>query len=166
MSEQNLNHTDAIKKMKELAESIDFTMMATNLSEHPIHAIPMSTKKVDGDGAIWFLSGRDSEHNANIKKTDQVQLFYSKPSNMEFMTVSGTATITTDRTILENLYSKSDDMWFDGLDDPNLTAIKVEPTNGQYWDSKHSNLISFFKMGVAAISGEQPDISEHGNLEV
>lgn len=48
----NLYDKEAISKVKEMAEPIDFTMMATNLSQQPIHAIPMSTKKVDDNGFI------------------------------------------------------------------------------------------------------------------
>lgn len=164
MSTKNLYDREAKSKIKELAEDIDFTMMATKLSVQPIHTIPMSTKKVDDKGSIWFLSGRDSEHNANIQQDGRVQLLYSDPSNMEFLTVYGNALITTDREILEELYGKSDDMWFEGIEDPNLTAICVEPSEAQYWDAKHNKLVSLFKMGVGAITGDQPDLSESGKI--
>lgn len=166
MSEKNLSNEEARTKLKDLAESIDFAMMATMLSEHPIHTIPMSTKKVDENGSIWFLSGRDSEHNANIRTDRHVQLTYSQPSDMEFMTIYGKANISTDRNILEDLYGKTDDMWFTGIDDPNLTAIKVIPSEVQYWDSKHSKLVSLFKMGIGALTGNQPDLAETGDLKV
>ncbi|WP_391575340.1 pyridoxamine 5'-phosphate oxidase family protein [Aureliella helgolandensis] len=44
-------------KLKELAESIDFAMLCTDLEATPFHAIPMSTRRVDDQGHIWFLSG-------------------------------------------------------------------------------------------------------------
>ncbi len=42
-----------------MAESINFNIMATDLKIIPIHAIPMSTKKVEDKGNIWFLSSHD-----------------------------------------------------------------------------------------------------------
>ncbi|GGW44469.1 hypothetical protein GCM10007383_31150 [Arenibacter certesii] len=110
MSTDNLHNKEAAEKIKELAESIDFALMGTALDRLPIHAIPMSTKKVDSEGKIWFLSGKDSDHNRHIKENPIVQLFYSNKGDMEFMTVFGRAVITDENQILKELYGKSDDI--------------------------------------------------------
>ncbi len=165
MENKNLYNKEAKEKIKELAEDIDFAMMATHLDSKPFHAIPMSTKKVDEDGNIWFLSGQDSEHNAFIKKDSNVVLLYSKPSDMSFLTVFGEAVIETNKHILENLYGKSDNMWFDGVDDPNLSAIKFKPKQAQYWEPKHNKLVTLFKFGVGAVTGEQQDLGNSGSLK-
>mgnify|MGYP000518502371 CR=1 FL=1 len=164
MSTENLYNEEAKAKIKEMVEDIDFAMMATHLSKHPIHTIPMSTKKVDDEGAIWFLSGKDSTHNSNIETDSRVQLLYSKPGSMQFLTLYGRAYITTEHSILKELYSQSDDMWFDGLEDPNLTAICVNPAEANYWDSKHNRLATIFKMGIATVTGENPEIGQSGKI--
>lgn len=165
MSKNNLYNQEAIDKIKDMAESIDFCMFATRLGQKPFHVIPMSTKKVDLNGHVWFLSGKDSDHNKNIHKDNSVQVMYSEPGDMSFMTIHGTASINTEKSILKELYGSSDDNWFDGLDDPNLTAIQVIPAEAHYWEPKHNKLVTLFKMGVGAVSGEQPDISEHGDIK-
>jgi len=78
----------------------------------------MSTKRVDEDGAIWFLSGRDSTHNDNILEDSKVELLDSHPGSMRFLIVYGKATIHEDRKVLKELYGKTDDAWFEGLEDP------------------------------------------------
>ena len=166
MSTENLYSTEAKEKIKKLAEDIDFAMMATNLSKTPLSIIPMSTKKVDEDGNIWFLSGRDSDHNRDIKKDKNVQLVYSNKSSMQFLSVYGTATITTEKMIIKELYNKSDDSWFDGVDDPNISAIKFEPKDAYYWDSKGNKIVTLFKMGVGAVTGEKQDVGRKGELNV
>ena len=166
MATKHLFSDEAKKKMKELVESIDFNMMATALTQLPIHAIPMSTKKVDDEGGIWFLSSKGSTHNANIQKDPSVHLFYAKPNSMEFLNIFGKATITQDRTIIHDLYQKSDDTWFDGKDDPNITAIMIKPQDVFYWDTKDNMLVSLLKMSVGAITGEKQDLSEEGKLKV
>ena len=164
MSTKNLYSEEAKTKIKEMAEDINFTMMATHLSDYPIHTIPMSTKKVDDEGAIWFLSGKDSTHNGNIETDSRVQLLYSDPGSMQFLTIYGKASITRDREILKGLYGQSDDMWFDGVEDPNLTAIRVDPSQANYWDSKHNKLVTIFKMGIGAVTGDNPDIGQTGKI--
>ena len=166
MSTENLTNKDAYKKLKTLAESIDFAMFATDLKNTPVDAIPMSTKKVDDAGNIWFLSGADSDHNANIGKDPEAQLFYAKPSNMEFLSVYGLASIIKEKTVLEELYGKSDDAWFNGLNDPNLTAIKFTPKTAHYWDAKSNKFVSLLKLAYSAVTGEETDLGETGSLKV
>jgi general stress protein 26 len=165
MTTHNLQGTNALKKIKELAEAIDFTMLCTNLDAKPFHAVPMSTKRVDADGAIWFLSGQDSHHNSHIRGNPSVQLLYSDPGSMRFLIVYGEATIRVDREILKELYGAADDAWFDGIDDPNVSAIRIVPIDAHYWDTKHNRMVAMLKMGVAAITGEQAEIAVHGDLD-
>lgn len=164
---KNLTNTDAIEKLKKLAEGIDFAMLATALSEVPIHMVPMSTKKVDEQGRIWFLSGRDSNHNKNILQNADVHLIYANPGSMQFLNVYGTAEISTDKQILKELYGKADDAWFSGVDDPNLTAISITPKSAYHWDPKSNKLVTLFKMGFAAVTGQTPqDLMDQGELKL
>jgi general stress protein 26 len=166
MSKENLHRQKAYDKIKELAESIDFVLLASNLGKQPMHVVPMSTKKVDAQGNIWFLSGKDSEHNRFIRNDHQVHLFYSKPSDMEFLHLYGEARVVDDRQVLQELYEKTDDSWFNGPEDPNLSAIRVEPLSAYYWDTRYNKLVTLFKMGIGAITGEEQDISAEGSLEL
>ena len=165
MSKENLYNDNAKKKIKEMAEDIDFTMMATNLKQTPLHMVPMSTKKVDDQGHIWFLSNKNSTHNQNIMNDANLHLIYADKGDMQFLNVYGMATITTDRAIIDELYGSGDDAWFDGKDDPNITAISVKPTEAFYWDPKNGKLISLVKMGVGAITGNKPDNMDTGKLK-
>ncbi|HET8737332.1 MAG TPA: pyridoxamine 5'-phosphate oxidase family protein [Pricia sp.] len=146
MREEKLINEDAKAKIKNLAEDIDIAMMETNLGNRPAHIVPMSTKDVDDEGCIWFLSNKNSDHNLNLDSDKSVQLIYSQPSKMEFMTIYGQAFITTDKNVLDRYYSTSDDTWFEGVDDPNLTAIKVIPEEAYYWDSQEGKFVSFLPL--------------------
>jgi general stress protein 26 len=121
---------------------------------------------IDEEGNIWFLSGLNSEHNSNIVKNPQVQLLYSDPSGMEFISIYGMASVITDNAKLKNLYTNVDDAWFEGEDDPNLTALKITPKEAYYWDTKQNKYVSLFKMGLAAASGNKADVGEKGKLNL
>lgn len=166
MSTKNMKKEEAQAKLKKLVEDIKFAMMISGLDKKPLNAIPMTTKKVDDQGNIWFLSAKNSDHNQNIAAQNKVQLLYSDPSEMEFISIFGTAEIVLDKNSLKDLYDKSSDVWFSGLDDPNLSAIKFDPQEAYYWDSKSNKYITLFKLGVAALTGKGKDIGERGNLEL
>ena len=166
MSIENLEYTEARKKLKSLVNEIKMAMLITNIGSKPVNAVPMTTKKVDTEGNIWFLSTLDSDHDTDIVKDSDVQLLYSDTKKMDFISVFGYATLVTDKDILEELYSKVDDTWFKGVDDPNLTAIKVNPQEAYYWDTKSNKYSALFKMGIAAVTGESQDIGEKGKLNL
>ncbi len=166
MSTKNLYSTEAKNKIKKMAESIDFTMMATDLKNQPFHAVPMSTKEVDAAGNIWFLSNKDSTHNQNIQKEDRAHLIYADKGNFEFLSIYGRASISTDHSRIKELYGSGDDAWFDGVEDPNITAIKIEPLDAWYWDTKNGKVLSLLKMLGGAITGNEPDLGEEGKLKI
>lgn len=166
MSKENLYSKEAQAKIKELAESIDYTMMATALENQPFHVVPMSTKKVDENGDIWFLSNRTSTHNKNIEREGRAHLIYSDKGNFEFLSVFGRASIHSDRVKIKELYGNTDDAWFDGEDDPEITAIKIEPQDAHYWDTKNGKVLSLLKMLGGAITGKQPDLGKEGQLKI
>lgn len=166
MSEMNLYDAEAIKKIEEMAKGIDFAMMATNLGKKPFDVVVMSTKKVDSEGNIWFLTGKDSRHVSNLNEDDATQLIYSDPSSIRFLNVYGKAEFSTDRALLEELYGKADDTWFEGVNDPNLMALKVIPKDVYYWDPKSNKLVALLKMAVGAITGDEPDMMNTGELKV
>jgi general stress protein 26 len=167
MSGDNLFEKETIVQLKQLAENIKFAIMGTALKSIPPHFIPMTTKEVDDNGNIWFLSSDKSTHNKNIIEDNNLQLIYSNPKNMQFLTVYGQAIIYKGSVILERFYeSQVDGIWFKGIGDPNLTAIKVVPTEAQYWDKSKRELINLIKSGRGSISAMHPEPQLNGKLTV
>ena len=100
---KDLSHTDAIKKLKELAEDINICMFCTKTDKLPFQTRPMGTQKVDEEGNLWFLSAADSDKNNEIKQDDIVQLLYAKSSDAHFLSVTGKASITKDKHKIDEL---------------------------------------------------------------
>lgn len=166
MSTKNQFNDEAKKKIKTLVRDIKIGLLATNLKKPPISAVPMTTNRVDIEGNIWFLSSGDSEHNRNIAKNNNVQLFYAKPSSAEFLNVNGKAEIVIVDSVLDDLYDSVSNNWFNGAKDPNLTAIKVVPHEAYYWDTKTNKYVALFKLGLSALTGRKADVGEKGKLNV
>lgn len=166
MNTETLSLEEGKKKLKQLVKEIKIAMMITDLGQKPLSAIPMFTKKIQDDGTIWFLSQHTSEHNKNIKANKEVQLIYSDPSDMKFLSVYGRAEIIKDKKVLEDLYNPKIDAWFTGPDDPNLTAIKFTSTEAHYWSPKVNKYISLLKLAGASITAEKQDIGEQGEIKL
>lgn len=153
---KDLSHNDAIKKLKEIAEDIKICMFCTKTEKLPFQTRPMGTQKVDDDGKLWFLSAADSDKNEEIKQDENVQLIYSKASDSHFLSVSGKASITRDKTKINELWNKWAEAWFKGgKDDPRLTVVCVEPIDAHYWDTKNGKMITLIKLAISAFSGKK-----------
>lgn len=164
---KNLQNQEAIARLKELAEDIKICMFCTSLGDEPFATRPMGLQDVDDAGNLWFLSSAASEKNAEIKQDDSVQLLFSKPSASRFLSVYGKASIYRDREKIEALWNPIAKAWFEqGKDDPDLTVIKVSPSDAYYWDTKDGKLFSMVKIAIAAMTGSHMDGGVQGAINV
>ncbi|NJO01308.1 MAG: pyridoxamine 5'-phosphate oxidase family protein [Bacteroidia bacterium] len=164
---KNLSQREAIDKIKRLVEDTENCMFSTQLTQVPISSRPMHAQHVDDEGNVWFLSGKDSDKNQHILLDSRVQLFFAHPGKTEFLSIYGRATITEDQAKIENIWSSFAKTWFqEGTDDPNISAIKVSPESGYYWDTKHGTVASLIKIAASVVSGKTMDDGIEGKLDV
>ena len=164
---ENLKSNEAIDKLKSLIDNNKTAIFCTELTKLPITSRPMAVQEVDDEGNLWFISSATSNKNFEIKKDDDVQLFFSNSSSSQFLSFYGHATIYNDEEKIEELWNPIAKAWFeDGKDDVKVTIIKVSPSNVYYWDTKDGKIISLIKMAGAALLGTKPDIGVEGKLKI
>lgn len=138
---------EAVEKLKRLIQDSNVCMLCTNLNEAPVSTCPMATQQVNENGEIWFVSDKNSDHNRDIKADGRVQLIYANPSKATYASIYGTAEVLEDAKKAADLWSVEIKPWFeDGKKSGNLSAIRVLPKEGFYWDSREANLSSSLSM--------------------
>ena len=164
---KNLYSNEAIDKLKSLIDGNKIAIFCTELTKLPIQSRPMAVQEVDDEGNLWFISSENSNKNCEIKKDDDVQLFFSNSANSQFLSFYGHATIYTDPEKIEEIWNPVAKAWFeDGKEDQDISVIKVSPKDVYYWDTKDGKIISIFKMAGAALLGTKPDIGVEGKLNI
>ena len=163
---KDLQGNEAAEKIKDLVETAETCFFCTALgSGAPLKTRPMSVQKADEQGRLYFLSANDSHKNAEIAQDSRVQLFFQGGAHSDFLSVTGTATISTDKTLIKELWKPILKTWFtEGEDDPRITALTVQTDDGYYWDNKHGNAVAFAKMAVGAVIGKTLDDSIEGKV--
>jgi len=163
---RDLRREEALVKMKELVEKAETCFFCTASSTGSSSgARPMSVQQIDDKGNLWFLSSDDSHKNAEIERDSSVQLYFQGSKHSDFLTLSGRASISRDKVKIEELWKPIVKTWFtEGVDDPRITVIKVAPTGGYYWDTKHGNAVAGVKILVGAAIGKTLDDSIEGTL--
>ena len=164
----NLRDSAAVERIRELVDTAKSCFFCTHAGGSASSGTrPMSVQKVDDQGNLWFLSAADSHKNAEIARDPSVELFFQGSAHSDFLHLRGSASITTDRNAIHELWEPLAKVWFtEGKDDPRITVIKVAPTDGYYWDTKHGAAVAGIKMLIGAATGRTLDDSIEGTLRV
>ncbi len=165
------NHADlsgdaAIAKIKELVKKSPTCFFCTAFaSEGSQAARPMSVQQVDDEGNLWFLSAVDSHKDMEVALEPAVTLYFQGSTHSDFLLIHGTALVSRDQAKIEELWEPIIKTWFTGgVTDPRITVIRVRPTDGYYWDTKHGSFVAGVKMLVGAATGKTLDDSIEGHL--
>ncbi len=152
--EKNLQNEEALNKFIELVNEIRICMFITNSRDITDHTRPMATIEVEEDGTLWFYTDKRSIKVDEVQMDHMVHLVYAHPGKESYLDVWGTATLVTDQQTIKDKWSPIVKAWFpDGEVDPNLALLQVKPDETYYWDAEAGKMVQFFKMAVAAVSG-------------
>jgi len=158
---------DALARVKELVEDIDFTMLTTTDDDGNLVSRPMSTRQMDEAGDIWFFTSEDTDKVDEARAHRDVGLSYCDAKGMRYVSVGGTAAVVHDRAKMEELYSPSLDIWFeDGLDTPGIALLSVTPKVTEFWEPSKGKVAMAAGMLKALVSKDTPDddIMNHGKI--
>ena len=165
---ENLSSQDAIAKIKQLVVKAQNCFFCTQPSSNNPHgARPMNVRQVDDQGNLWFLMANDSHTAQEVASDPTVKLFFQGSPHSDFLHLNGLAEIVKDRSKLDDLWEPILKTWFtEGKDDPRITIVRVTPSEGYYWDTKHGNFVAGVKMLIGAVVGKTLDDSIEGKLRV
>jgi len=157
---------EAIGKLKELLEGIDFCMLTT-IDSGNLRSRPMSTQKLEFDGELWFFTSDNTHKMEEIQKDDRVNVAYSQPNENRYVSVSGRAEMVKDRAKIEELWNPIHKAWFpEGLDDPHLCLLRVDVEQAEYWDARNSKIVQLYGLVKALATGTEADYGENKKLSL
>ena len=168
--EKNLQNEEALKKFKKLVNEINVCMFITNNANGNgfDHTRPMYTIEVEDNGTLWFFTDIRSIKVEEVSKDQTAHLVYSHPGKESFLDVWGKAEIVTDKQQIKDKWTPMIKAWFPGgIDDPNISLLKVQPNNLYYWDAEAGRMISLLKIIAGAITGNKSVSSDaQGALKI
>jgi general stress protein 26 len=165
--EKNLDNSEASKKFKKLVEEIRTCMFITNVSADHEHTRPMATIEVEDNGTMWFFTDRRSLKVEEVDRDKDVHLVYAHPGKESYLDVWGIASIITDRQQIEDKWSPIVKAWFpNGVTDPNLSLLKVQPTEAYYWEAETGKMVQFLKIAASVVTGKKLAEGSEGALNL
>jgi len=178
MSERNDKHhqdykeltgKEGMEKIAELVKHIRIAMMSTVADDGAISSRPMATQDEPFNGTLWFLTNINSEKIGELVHDRHVTLNYANPSDSKYIALKGKASISHGtaeaRAKIKELWNVMYKAWFPGgEDDPDITVLRVDVTEGDYWEANSSKIIMGFKYLAAAVTGGNVSVGEAGHV--
>jgi len=129
-------------KLSRILGETHICMMTTQCENKKFRSRPMHVREIDEDGSIWFLNHLHSAKAEEIRDDQHVNLSFANPAMGQFASISGNATVLNDKEKLQQLFSEKHKQWFpNGMEDKELSAIKVIPTAAEFWDGEFNQKV-------------------------
>lgn len=160
-------HEAEIQKLSGLMKSIKFAMLTTVEEDGSLHSRPMTTQQVEFDGDLWFFTSASSGKVWEAGHHRQVNVSFADPEKSKFVSVSGNATLIRDRAKMEQLWKAPYKVFFpNGLEDPDLTLLKIVVEKAEYWDSSPTAVGRAIDFAKAYLTKDISKLGEHAKVAV
>ena len=152
----------------ELIDGIDIAMMTTRRPDGQLVSRPMDTQARREHADLWFVTDIEAHKLDEIAHDPHVNIAYYRDRTREWVSVSGRAVITQDRTLIHGLYKADWKIWFPdeggarngGPDDPRLALILVTAESVVYSKKDRPAPVQLFSMVKAMVTGSAPKVSD------
>jgi len=139
-------------KLKELISSTAVGMMTTIGADGSLTARPMLPLLREGDDAIWFMTQSETAKLQDIADDSRVNLSLIGPDG-EYVSISGRATSSRDRAVIDELWHPTYRAWFPGgEDDERLMLLRLIVDHADYWHAPTSRVVRLFGMVKALVT--------------
>lgn len=149
--------------LAELVGKARFAMFTTQAADGTLVSRPMTVQEVTDDDDLLFISQASTDVSQQ-SAGQQVNLAIVEDTT--WVSIAGTAEVSDDRATKERLWDSANDAYTDGgPENPDNVVIRVHADSAEYWDTPGGVGIV---LGVlkAKITGEKPQVGDHGTVEL
>jgi general stress protein 26 len=162
-----------LDKFYALVDDIEIAMMTTRRSDGHLESRAMANQKRAAGADLWFVTADGSAKLRDLEADPHLNLAYYKDRTREWISVSGTATISRDRAKIRELYAPDWKMWFsddgdprDGTpDDPRFVLIGVQIHAAVFLEVNKPQPVVLFELVKGWLTGDTPDIGETHRIQ-
>lgn len=157
-----------LDQMYGLVKGIEIAMFTTRRPDGSLVSRPMATQARAAGADLWFVTDGDTHKMDELEHDRHVNVSYYRDKTREWVSVSGTARMVTDRTKIHELYRPDWKAWFPddgpgrdgGPDDPRLALIAVDADTVVYMVSNTPRPVVLFEVMKGIVTGQQPNVGE------
>lgn len=157
-----------LDKLYDLIDDIEIAMMTTRRPDGHLESRAMATQKRAAGADLWFVTLDGSGKIRDLQADPHINLAYYKDRTREWISVSGLATVSHDRSKIRELYQPDWKMWFSEEgdprhgtpDDPRMVLIGVTIHGAVFLEVNKPQPVVLYELAKGWLTGEAPDIGE------
>ncbi len=154
-------HVPEARTLDDVLDGLRFAMVTT-MSSEGMTARPLTVAESEG-GVIRFLVSAATEWVKDLHGgPGPVQVAFAEPKDGRYIALTGTARVSTDRALVERLWSAPAKAFFTGPDDPDAVALEVEVRSGEWWDAPDGRVGRAIGMLRAVITRDGSKVGDSG----
>lgn len=136
--------------------------MLTTTRDDQLRARPMHIVQDEYDGTLWFYTELPSGKSTEILNDTPVCVTFSDPKNDVFVSLTGSARITRDQSLIEKYWNIFVGAWFtEGRESENVAMIEIKVKKGEHWDAEQSKIVQLYEVAKANLTDSEPDLGEN-----
>ena len=156
---------DQTATITKLIESARVALVTTVGEDGQLLSRPLAMQDRGFDGDLWFFTQDPSSKTEQVQANNQVNV--ALQTGKDFLSIAGTATVSRDQTMIDELWNRYAEAWFDqGRDDPSVALLKVHADSAEYWNIDSPTVVAAVKYAAAIATGGQPDIGDNEAVDL
>jgi general stress protein 26 len=161
-----------LEKFYNLVEKIEVAMMTTRRSDGHLESRAMATQKAAAGADLWFVTYEGSAKLRDLEYDPHVNLSYFRDGSMEWISVSGIASLSRDRAKIRELYAADWKAWFANEgdprhgtpDDPRMVLIGVDVHAAVFLEVNKPRPVVLYEVAKGWLTGQEPDLGQTHQL--
>ncbi|HYG40186.1 MAG TPA: pyridoxamine 5'-phosphate oxidase family protein [Cytophagales bacterium] len=157
---------EALETLYNKIKDVRFCMLTTAEPDGTLRSRPMATVKSEPNGTLWFFTKESTGKVDEINHYRSVNLSYADPGGNVYVSVSGEAIISFDKTKMEALWNPLFRAWFpQGIEDPEIALVSVNIKQAEYWEASSNKMVQLFGMVKAMVTGSEYQPGDHEKFD-
>ena len=160
--------TSTVEQLRHLVHDIEIAMMTTRRADGHLVSRPMALQKHAPGADFWFVAARDAGLVTDLGADPHLNLAFYKDRTREYVSITGTAHLTDERSLIRRLYASDWKMWFEdqggefdgSADDPRLLLIGVTVESARFLCVDKPQAMVLVEYLKGRMTGKMPDIGE------
>lgn len=156
---------DHLARVWDLIEQVGVCMLTTRFADG-LRARPVEPRPDRAAGLIWVVTDLRSGKEHEIETANDVGVVFTDADAKAYLSITARAEVLRDHKQAAAIWKSTDNVWWDGPDDPNVCVLKITPLTAELWDGPSSKAVAAFEFVKARLTGEKPNLGENRKVTV
>ena len=117
----------SIDRVWDIIEKVGIAMLTTSFPGG-LRARPVEARPERDAGLIWFVTDRRSGKEHEIEAEHDVGLVFIDAKDKAYLSITARAEVRHDHAKAAEIWKSTDDVWWNGPDDPNVACCAYVPS--------------------------------------